>query len=116
MGILERIFAPLMEVTRSGRGDAAFGPLRSMLGEAVQNGTGRAARLPIEAFGKTGTTQDSRDALFIGFAGELVVGVWIGNDNNQPMRDVSGSGTPARLWRAFMLRAMRLDALEREEE
>ena len=116
MGILERIFAPLMEVTRSGRSDSAFGPLRGMLGQAVTNGTGRAARLPVEAFGKTGTTQDSRDALFIGFAGELVVGVWIGNDNNQPMQGVSGGGLPARLWRAFMLRAMRLDALEREEE
>ena len=116
MGILERIFTPLMEATRSGSGDAAFGPLRDMLGQAVESGTGRAARLPVEAFGKTGTTQDSRDALFIGFAGDLVVGVWIGNDNNQPMRDVSGGGVPARLWRAFMLRAMRANALEREQE
>jgi len=116
MGILERIFSPLMEVTGSGSSDAAFGPLRDMLGQAVESGTGRAARLPVDAFGKTGTTQDSRDALFIGFSGDLVVGVWIGNDDNRPMNDVSGGGLPARLWRAFMMRAIRLDALEREQE
>ena len=57
----------------------------------------------------------SRDALFIGFAGDLVVGVWVGDDNNQPMQGVTGGGLPARVWRAFMLRAMRLDALEPAE-
>ncbi len=54
--------------------------------------------------------------MFIGFAGDLVVGVWVGDDDNQPMQGVTGGGLPARLWRAFMLRAMRLDALEREAE
>jgi penicillin-binding protein 1A len=116
MGIVDRYLRPLFGRGRSGSGDAAFDPLRSMLLDAVQSGTGRAAQLPIETFGKTGTTQDSRDALFIGFAGDLVVGIWIGDDNNQPMQGVTGGGLPARLWRAFMLRAMRLDALEREEE
>ncbi|MGQ0660850.1 transglycosylase domain-containing protein [Sphingosinicella sp.] len=116
MGILERLFRPLVGSGRSGSGDSAFDPLRGMLLEAVRGGTGRAAQLPVETFGKTGTTQDSRDALFIGFAGDLVVGVWVGDDNNQPMQNVTGGGLPARLWRAFMLRAMRLNALEREAE
>ena len=77
-----------------------------LLREAVEQGTGRAARLPIPAYGKTGTTQDNRDAWFVGFAGELVVGVWVGNDDDRPMRDVSGGGLPARLWRAFMVDAL----------
>jgi penicillin-binding protein 1A len=93
---------------RSSRADPAFGPLRDMLGEAVTDGTGRAAALPIAAFGKTGTTQDSRDALFIGFAGDLVVGIWVGNDDNRPMQGVSGGGLPARIWRNFMVRALGL--------
>lgn len=78
-----------------------------LLRETVEQGTGRAARLPIPAYGKTGTTQDNRDAWFIGFAGDLVVGVWVGNDDDRPMRDVSGGGMPARLWRAFMLDALK---------
>lgn len=73
-----------------------------MLGAVITDGTGSAARLSIPAFGKTGTTQDSRDALFVGFAGDLVVGVWIGNDDNSPLGSASGGGAPARIWRAFM--------------
>jgi penicillin-binding protein 1A len=76
--------------------------LLDMLGAVIADGTGSAARLSIPAFGKTGTTQDSRDALFVGFAGDLVVGVWIGNDDNSPLGSASGGGAPARIWRAFM--------------
>lgn len=76
--------------------------LLDMLGTVITDGTGTAARLAIPAFGKTGTTQDSRDALFVGFAGDLVVGVWIGNDDNSPLGRASGGGAPARIWRAFM--------------
>jgi penicillin-binding protein 1A len=90
------------------RGDRAFGDLRALLGFAVTKGTGRGALLPIPTFGKTGTTQDSRDALFIGFAGDLVVGVWVGNDDNRPMSNVAGGGLPARIWRGFMMEALRL--------
>jgi penicillin-binding protein 1A len=50
-------------------------------------------------FGKTGTTQDHRDALFVGYAGGLVVGVWVGNDDNTPMPGVTGGALPARIWR-----------------
>ncbi|MET3713653.1 penicillin-binding protein 1A [Sphingomonas trueperi] len=82
--------------------------LRSMLGTVVQSGTGRSAALPLPAFGKTGTTQDGRDALFVGWAGDLVVGVWIGNDDNSPVSGAYGGGLPAHIWRDFMVRALGL--------
>ena len=78
-----------------------------LLSSVVRNGTGNAARLPIPAWGKTGTTQNHRDALFIGFAGDLVVGVWVGNDDNSPMAaSIVGGGLPARLWKGFMTGAL----------
>jgi penicillin-binding protein 1A len=80
--------------------------LLELLGATVSEGTGRAARLNIPAYGKTGTSQDNRDALFIGFAGDLVVGVWIGNDDNSPLRGINGGGLPARIWRDFMSQAV----------
>jgi penicillin-binding protein 1A len=73
-----------------------------LLRAVVTSGTGRAANLSVPAFGKTGTSQDYRDAWFIGFAGDLVVGVWIGNDDNSPMRNVAGGGLPTQVWRDFM--------------
>ena len=76
-----------------------------LLWTATNQGTGRAAALPIPTFGKTGTTQNHRDALFIGFAGGLVTGVWVGNDDNSPMRGVTGGTLPAQIWRAFMDKA-----------
>ena len=88
-------------------GDPAFDELREMLGAVVSRGTGRGAALAVPAFGKTGTTQDSRDALFIGFAQDLVVGVWVGNDDNSPLAgQIAGGGLPARIWRDFMTRAI----------
>lgn len=86
--------------------DRRFPMLRDMLHAAANRGTGRAAALELPTFGKTGTTQDYRDALFIGFAGDLVVGVWIGNDDNSPLPGVSGGGLPARIWRSFMTDAL----------
>jgi penicillin-binding protein 1A len=83
------------------------GMLLDLLGATVNKGTGRAARLSIPAYGKTGTSQDNRDALFVGFAGNLVVGVWIGNDDNTPLRGVNGGGLPARIWRDFMAQSIR---------
>ncbi|MDT8760445.1 PBP1A family penicillin-binding protein [Sphingomonas psychrotolerans] len=80
--------------------------LRSMLQTVVSSGTGRSAALSIPAFGKTGTTQDARDAWFIGYAGDLVAAVWIGNDDNTPIPGLSGGGIPARVWRDFMVRAL----------
>jgi len=81
--------------------------LREMLFAVANRGTGRAAALAVPTFGKTGTTQDNRDALFVGFAQDLVVGVWVGNDDNSPMpRSITGGSAPARIWRSFMTAAI----------
>ena len=82
--------------------------MQVMLRQVVNSGTGRAAMLPIANYGKTGTTQDNRDALFVGYAGGLVVGVWVGRDDNKPLGRVSGGTVPARIWHNFMMRALRL--------
>lgn len=76
-----------------------------LLWTATNQGTGRGAALGIPSFGKTGTTQNYRDALFIGFAGGLVTGVWVGNDDDSPMRGVTGGTLPAEIWRSFMSQA-----------
>lgn len=69
-------------------------------------GTGRRAALPDgrEAAGKTGTTTSARDAWFIGFTADYVVGVWMGNDDNSPLTGVTGGGLPADIWRETMVR------------
>ncbi|MDJ0977043.1 MAG: transglycosylase domain-containing protein [Erythrobacter sp.] len=88
--------------------------MEQMLRRAINKGTGRAATLPIANYGKTGTTQDSRDALFVGYAGEgedeLVVGVWVGNDDNSSLGKVTGGTLPARIWKDFMRGALSLKA------
>jgi len=68
----------------------------------MTRGTGKAAALDRPAAGKTGTTQDSRDALFVGFTADLVAGVWFGNDDNSPMNKVTGGTLPAQAWKTFM--------------
>jgi penicillin-binding protein 1A len=76
--------------------------MEKMLRSAINRGTGRAATLSVANYGKTGTSQDYRDALFVGYANGLVVGVWVGNDDNSPLNGVTGGSTPARIWRDFM--------------
>jgi len=73
--------------------------------ETIEHGTGRAARLDRPAAGKTGTSQDFRDALFAGFTSDIVAGVWVGNDDDQPMEAVTGGGLPATIWADFMIDA-----------
>lgn len=94
------------------------GDIMQLLETAVRNGTGNKARLPMKTWGKTGTTQNHRDALFIGFAGDLVVGVWVGNDDNSPMgASIVGGSLPARLWNGFMRQALQAEGrLEVERE
>ncbi|BBD97082.1 penicillin-binding protein [Sphingobium amiense] len=81
--------------------------IRDLLSSAANRGTGSAAALRTRTFGKTGTTQDSRDAIFVGYAGGLVTAVWIGNDDNSPLPGgAAGGGVPARIWRNFMAGAI----------
>ena len=83
--------------------------LLDLLYAAANNGTGRRAALWVPTFGKTGTTQENRDALFIGFAGDLVVGVWVGRDDDKSLGKISGGTVPARIWRNFMVSALSID-------
>jgi 1A family penicillin-binding protein len=85
------------------------GTMRELLSAVIDHGTAKGAGLPIPAYGKTGTSQDYRDAWFIGFAGNLVVGVWIGNDDFTPMRRITGGSLPAEIWARFMRGAMKTD-------
>lgn len=82
--------------------------LLAALQMAVEQGTGRAAAIDGFAAGKTGTTQDYRDAWFVGTNGSFVVGVWVGNDDDSPMDGVTGGDLPARIWRQFMTETMAL--------
>jgi membrane peptidoglycan carboxypeptidase len=77
-------------------------PLIELLQLVVQHGTGRAAALDGFAAGKTGTSEDYRDAWFIGFNEDLVTGVWVGNDDRTPMKQVTGGSLPAEIWKRFM--------------
>lgn len=86
-----------------------WAPMLDLLYAAANNGTGRRAALAVPTFGKTGTTQENRDALFIGFAGNLVVGVWVGRDDNKSLGKVSGGTVPAQIWRNFMTSAIAVD-------
>ena len=72
--------------------------INDMMSATVAWGTGKAAQTGRAAAGKTGTTQDSRDALFIGYTPYTVAGVWFGNDNNSPMKGVTGGSMPAKVW------------------
>jgi penicillin-binding protein 1A len=76
-----------------------------LLSAVVREGTGKAARLQVPVAGKTGTTQEHRDAWFVGFTPEIVVGVWVGNDDNSPTKNVTGGDLPARIWRDFASQA-----------
>ena len=86
-----------------------WAPMLDLLFAATNDGTGRRAALRVPTFGKTGTTQENRDALFVGFAGNLVVGVWVGRDDNGSLGKVSGGTVPARIWRDFMTSALAVD-------
>ena len=75
----------------------------TMMEQTLISGTARRADIPgWQAAGKTGTSQDFRDAWFIGYTARLVTGVWFGNDDNSPTRRATGGGLPAEVWSRFM--------------
>lgn len=80
--------------------------MKSMLINVVDNGTGRAAKLAGRTvYGKTGTSQDHRDAWFIGATDDIVAGIWVGNDDNTPMNRTVGGNMPAWIWKEFVEKA-----------
>jgi penicillin-binding protein 1A len=82
--------------------------MNQMMRETVASGTARRAELPGWAVaGKTGTSQDFRDAWFIGYTSQLVAGVWLGNDDNTPTRKITGGALPVEVWSQFMKAAHR---------
>ena len=84
------------------------GMMNAMLQETLLTGTARKAELPgWQAAGKTGTSQDYRDAWFVGYTSQLVAGVWLGNDDSSPTRRASGANLPVDIWSRFMREALR---------
>jgi penicillin-binding protein 1A len=79
--------------------------MNDMLTAALVSGTGRVAAFGRPAAGKTGTSQNHRDAWFVGYTAHLVAGVWMGHDDGGSLGKVTGGGAPARLWRSFMAAA-----------
>jgi penicillin-binding protein 1A len=88
--------------------DARYvGMMNTMMHETLISGTARAASLPgWQAAGKTGTSQDFRDAWFIGYTSRLIAGIWLGNDDNTPTKHAVGGGVPVEIWSRFMRAAL----------
>ena len=76
--------------------------MTAIMKTVITNGTGRAANIGKPAAGKTGTTDDSKDAYFIGFTPDVVTGVWVGNDDNSQMGGITGGTVPALIWKDVM--------------
>jgi penicillin-binding protein 1A len=86
---------------------AYLAQLNVMMRETLKTGTAKKADLPgWDAGGKTGTSQDFRDAWFIGYTSALVTGVWLGNDDNSPTKHVAGGSLPVEIWSRYMKQAL----------
>ena len=82
---------------------ATLSMMNAMFNQTMISGTGAKSNIPgWEVGGKSGTSQDFRDAWFVGFTGRLVTSVWVGNDDNSAMKRVYGSGLPAEIWAKYM--------------
>jgi penicillin-binding protein 1A len=80
--------------------------INHLLFQVMNSGTGAGARLGSRvAVGKTGTTNDWRDAWFVGYTAQIVAGVWVGNDEFEPMKRITGGQIPAKIWKNFMIAA-----------
>ena len=77
--------------------------MTAMMKTVIQSGTGRAADIGKPAAGKTGTTDDYRDAYFVGYTPSIVTGVWVGDDNNKQMKGLTGGTIPAKIWHDVMV-------------
>lgn len=84
----------------------AIDKMLDIMQAVVTWGTGKGAKLDRPAYGKTGTSQNYRDAWFIGLTGKLVTGVWVGNDDNSPMQKVTGGALPVAIWHDYMAEAL----------
>lgn len=82
-----------------------IGMMNSMMSGTVAAGTARKAAFAWPSAGKTGTSQNSRDAWFVGYTANLTTGVWFGNDDGKPMKKVTGGSLPAQAWHEFMVAA-----------
>jgi penicillin-binding protein 1A len=88
-------------------GQPALAYMNEMMRQVLVSGTGTKALVPgYDEAGKTGTTSDYRDAWFVGYTGGFVTAVWVGRDDNTPMRKVTGGTAPAGIWRDFMAQAL----------
>jgi penicillin-binding protein 1A len=85
--------------------------MNDMMMAVVESGTGAGAAIGRPVAGKTGTSQDYKDAWFIGFVPQLVTGVWVGNDNNTATGKVTGGNLPARIWSSYMQPALQGSAV-----
>jgi penicillin-binding protein 1A len=86
---------------------AMLAELNVMMRETLRTGTAKKADLPgWDAAGKTGTSQDFRDAWFIGYTSALTTGIWLGNDDNTPTKHVAGGSLPVEIWSRFMKQAL----------
>lgn len=101
--LYERKPVPSDEVLK----DSTVRMMNNMLLAVTTSGTGRGAQIGRPVAGKTGTTSDYKDAWFIGFVPQLVTGVWVGNDDNTPMKKVSGATLPASIWHRYMTPALK---------
>lgn len=81
------------------------GMMNSMMTQTLKDGTARKADFAWPAAGKTGTSQNSRDAWFIGYTANLTTGVWMGNDDGTPTKNITGGSLPAKVWHEFMVAA-----------
>lgn len=107
LGDGERIFERRARYLDAAASPQSIRRMNEMLAATAEWGTGKAARLSrARAYGKTGTTQDNRDAWFAGHAGGLICVVWVGRDDNGSMGDVTGGGAPAAIWREILERAL----------
>lgn len=86
--------------------------MNDVMTASIKYGTSQAANIGRPTAGKTGTGQDYRNAWFIGFSSGIIAGTWVGNDDNSPMKKVTGGGLPAQIWKEFMMQALKSIPIE----